>query len=399
MKVLITFLTFLLVATVNAQWVNIKPENYFSINCMYNYNSKLYVGAKNGIFTLTNTGWLGLNNGIGSENVKSIALKDSNLFAAVYMKGVYRSTDNGSNWTSVSSGLPNNYLTSLETNGQNLFVGLYNGGVFLSTDNGSSWSNISTGLANNRVEFLKSLDNILYVGSEGGGLRYTTDNGANWLTTGLTSGTVQALVKINNKLFAALRNGGIVVSTDNGNNWTNVSNGITDMNVRALTVYGTNIFAGNWSGVFLSTDYGANWTEINSGLWSLSVNALAILGTNIFAGTSSGAVFRRPLSEIVTSVESSDEIPTDFNLKQNYPNPFNPSTKISWQSPVGGHQTLKVYDVLGNEVATLVDEYRNAGSYEVEFNVGKTFSLSSGVYFYKLQVGEYIQTKKMILAK
>ncbi len=63
-------------------------------------------------------------------------------------------------------------------------------------------------------------------------------------------------------------------------------------------------------------------------------------------------------------------------LHQNYPNPFNPSTKISWQSPVGSWQTLKVYDVLGNEVATLVNEYRNAGSYEVEFNASKTFKRS-----------------------
>jgi hypothetical protein len=89
-------------------------------------------------------------------------------------------------------------------------------------------------------------------------------------------------------------------------------------------------------------------------------------------------------------------IPSEFILLQNYPNPFNPSTKISWQSPVSGHQTLKVYDVLGNEVATLVNEFRNAGSYEVDFNAS---ALSSGVYFYKLQAGSFIQTKKMILMK
>ena len=83
-------------------------------------------------------------------------------------------------------------------------------------------------------------------------------------------------------------------------------------------------------------------------------------------------------------------------LYQNYPNPFNPSTKISWQSPVSSHQTLKIYDVLGNEVATLVNEYRNAGSYEVDFNAS---ALSSGVYFYKLQAGDFVQTKKMMLVK
>jgi hypothetical protein len=89
-------------------------------------------------------------------------------------------------------------------------------------------------------------------------------------------------------------------------------------------------------------------------------------------------------------------LPTHFELEQNYPNPFNPSTKICWQSPVAAHQTLKVYDVLGNEVATLVDEYRNAGSYEIDFNAS---SLSSGIYFYQLKAGDFINTKKMIVLK
>ena len=89
-------------------------------------------------------------------------------------------------------------------------------------------------------------------------------------------------------------------------------------------------------------------------------------------------------------------LPTHFVLEQNYPNPFNPSTKINWQSPVAGIQSIRVYDVLGNEVATLVNEFRNAGIYEVDFDASK---LSSGVYFYQLKSGEFIQTKKMILIK
>ncbi|WP_297839019.1 T9SS type A sorting domain-containing protein [Ignavibacterium sp.] len=89
-------------------------------------------------------------------------------------------------------------------------------------------------------------------------------------------------------------------------------------------------------------------------------------------------------------------LPEEFNLYQNYPNPFNPSTKISWQSPVGSWQTLKVYDVLGRVVATLVDEYREAGNYEIEFNAS---NLPSGVYIYKLQAGEFVQNKKMLLTK
>lgn len=86
----------------------------------------------------------------------------------------------------------------------------------------------------------------------------------------------------------------------------------------------------------------------------------------------------------------------EFILVQNYPNPFNPDTKIRWQSPIGSRQVLKVYDILGNEVVTLVDEYREAGRYEVTF-YGST--LASGMYIYRLQSGDFVQAKKMILMK
>ncbi len=85
-----------------------------------------------------------------------------------------------------------------------------------------------------------------------------------------------------------------------------------------------------------------------------------------------------------------------FSLGQNYPNPFNPSTKISWQTPVGGWQILKIYDVLGNEIAVLVDEYRDAGRYEAEFNASE---VSSGIYFYRLITPRFDQVRKMILSK
>lgn len=107
----------------------------------------------------------------------------------------------------------------------------------------------------------------------------------------------------------------------------------------------------------------------------------------------------------ITSVEENSIIPEKFELLQNYPNPFNPNTVISYQLPVSGNVTLKVYDILGNEVATLVAEYKPAGRYEVEFNSGSHSGLSgikelsSGVYFYQLRAGEFIHSKKMILIK
>ena len=94
--------------------------------------------------------------------------------------------------------------------------------------------------------------------------------------------------------------------------------------------------------------------------------------------------------------EKNNSTISTFQLFQNFPNPFNPSTKISWQSPVGSWQTLKVFDVLGNEIATLVDEYKPLGMYNVQFTMN---NLASGIYFYQLKAGEYIQTKKMILLR
>ena len=94
----------------------------------------------------------------------------------------------------------------------------------------------------------------------------------------------------------------------------------------------------------------------------------------------------------------SNQIPESYSLMQNYPNPFNPSTLISYQLPVSGYVTLKVYDLLGNEIATLVDEYKPAGIYNVEFRM-QNLELSSGIYFYQLTAGDFIQTKKMVLLR
>jgi len=105
----------------------------------------------------------------------------------------------------------------------------------------------------------------------------------------------------------------------------------------------------------------------------------------------------------LTDIKDSNNTPLNsFILSQNYPNPFNPSTSIQYSIASRQFVTLKVYNVLGKEVATLVSEEKPAGSYEVEFNSVKTLhamSLPSGVYFYQLRAGDYNETKKMILLK
>ncbi|NWF50735.1 MAG: T9SS type A sorting domain-containing protein [Ignavibacteriaceae bacterium] len=210
-----------------------------------------------------------------------------------------------------------------------------------------------------------------------------------------------------------------------GNNWSAIGQGLEgipeDLIVRNNYIY----VAGNLSGanppfeVIYKYD-GLNWNLLATANGSFtdisffeSENSFYI-GGNFSSvstlGTANNLVRFVDSSAIITSIKNTDEIiiPSEFVLSQNYPNPFNPSTKISWQSPVSGHQTLKVYDILGNEVATLVDEYREAGRYEIEFNaeVG-SLQMASGVYYYQLRVGDtstgsgqsFISTKKMIYLK
>ncbi|MDP3148085.1 MAG: family 16 glycosylhydrolase [Ignavibacteria bacterium] len=115
-------------------------------------------------------------------------------------------------------------------------------------------------------------------------------------------------------------------------------------------------------------------------LWNLSLlNGIAVeqLSTGVNEGSSDAGAIR-------------------FQVQQNYPNPFNPSTKISWQSPVGSWQVLKVFDILGNEVATLVDEEKEAGYHSIDFNGS---DLASGIYFYTLRANNFVQNRKMILLK
>ncbi|MBI1932092.1 MAG: T9SS type A sorting domain-containing protein [Ignavibacteriales bacterium] len=98
-------------------------------------------------------------------------------------------------------------------------------------------------------------------------------------------------------------------------------------------------------------------------------------------------------SETQTQV---DKIPNYYALNQNFPNPFNPETKISYSIAENSNVTLKVYNILGSEIATLVNKKQNSGNYEVSFNA---VNISSGIYFYTLQSGNYTQTKKMVLVK
>ena len=190
---------------------------------------------------------------------------------------------------------------------------------------------------------------------------------------------------------------GIYLSTNSGSTLIAVDSGLTNTSVSCLAISGSSLFAGTFGGgVFLSTNSGTSWTSVNSGWTSTNVSCLNISGKDLIAGTNQG-VWRRPLSEMLTSVQSSSTVlPTHFNLAQNYPNPFNPSTTIRYSLPRRSQVLLSVYNTLGQLVATPVQAQQEAGSYEVKFDGS---GLASGVYFYRLQTGRFVDTKKLLLLK
>jgi glycosidase len=145
---------------------------------------------------------------------------------------------------------------------------------------------------------------------------------------------------------------------------------------------------------------GSSNQVLGSALANFSVS-LPAYGSAIYTISTQQETVNLPIIPPIVAVNDERITPpNEFTLFQNYPNPFNPSTKIRWQSPVSSWQTLKVYNILGKEVATLVDEYKPTGSYEVEFNLAiGNKQLASGVYFYQLKVGSVIETKKMLLLR
>ena len=284
---------------------------------------------------------------------------------------------------------------TINSNGD-IFAGTDNY-LFRSTNKGDNWIQLNNGLTDLDVMtfdvrcFVFNSVGDIFIGTDTGGMYRSTDNGDSWTqNNGLTTINVWSLaINSNGDIFAGswitdftLSDSGVFLSTDNGDSWSRLNNGLTATNVWSLVINSNgDVFAGTDNGVFHSADNGESWTQINNGLTELDVHSLAInLEGYIYAGTGNGVFCS--INTTVTAIEEAKLLPSAFTLDQNYPNPFNPSTKIKYSIPQTSKVVIKVFDLLGREVETLVNEEKSVGTYEVEFNstVG-SLQLASGVYF------------------
>jgi hypothetical protein len=416
----------------SAQWVQTSLDSIVAIS-FATTGTNLFVGARGsdphpsrGVFLSTDWGESWTRAGLTDSRVVSIAVSGPNLFAGTSGQGIFLSTNRGTTWTAVDSGLPTTYgsaVITLATSERNLLAGIdYPGprtpldtsvyGVWLSTNNGTSWTAANSGLRRPILALAVSEKKVL-AGTNGEGVFISTDNGTSWcaVNSGLpTYCWVDALAVSDTSLFVAtvpaVDSGGVFLSTNYGMNWTPVYIGLANTYVSCFAVSSSNLFAGTNRGVFLTTNSGAKWSPVNSGLADSGVFSLIVSGPSLFAGTASG-VWKRPLSELITGGGSLQRFPHQYVLEQNYPNPVNPKTGIRFQVAgvreagsgglgLGTSVKLIVYDLLGREIAVLVNERKVPGNYEVSFDAS---GLSSGVYYYRLTAGSFAQTRSMMLVK
>jgi hypothetical protein len=290
--------------------------------------------------------------------------------------------------------------------------------------NGTTWSPLGEG-TDARINALAVYNNELIAGGQfltAGGIicNYIAKwNGTTWSPLGSgVNAFISSLAVYNNELIAAgsftTAGGDSVkrIAKWNGTNWSSLGSGIAggeSPSVLSLAVYppqtGDLIAAGGFltaGGVTVNNIAkwnGTNWSALESGTNNIVVS-LTSNSNGLFAGgqftmvgfTSANHIARWGAASGIKNISS--EIPEEYSLEQNYPNPFNSMTNIKFKMLNAGNPEIKVFDIAGKEIAVLLNEYLQAGTYEVRFDSGE---LPSGIYFYRMRVNDFTQTKKMIL--
>ncbi|MFO7446979.1 MAG: YCF48-related protein [Ignavibacteriaceae bacterium] len=381
----------------------------------WNEGSMVYAAGDDGLAAVSaddGATWVLKNTGT-TLRFRGIAAAGTNKVWAVGNDGVIKySSDGGNSWATQTSGITNQDLHDIQFVNETTGFAGGSGSNFIYTNNGGqTWTLRNSGIFFDINGIYFQDENIGWGVSLAGTIFFTIDGGVSWTSQpcGSASTLKEAYFIHQGKGWTVGENGTIVMydnpsipveltsfnASITGNdvtlNWSTASE-INNHGFEIERNYGSlQTTASNTGWVVVGFSEGAgNTTEMQS--YSFTDKSLASgkylyrLKQVDFDGT----------FEYSNTVEVELNHPERFELSQNYPNPFNPSTKISYHLPSGSDVTLKVYDVIGNEVATLVQGFKDAGSHSIEFSAD---NLGSGIYFYKLTGIDFVQTKKMILIR
>lgn len=376
-------------------------------------NSGLDACSIQNFFTANNTfyafaGFGGLSYSLNSGDSWSIVLRNSSfsniafgsngyLFGSTYMHGVMRSTNDGHYWEFINSGISDTAIIKILVNQQDvIFARSSTGRLFRSTNFGDDWIELTNSQYPGFSDIFITPQNLLLAyNSEN--IFISSDNGSSWITNSYsTHFTISKLFILDDsKIYVISYQDSLFITTDLGDNWSLLnpdlpsyaSNLVQDKRDRLFLISGD---------IYVSEDGGISWNILNSGIENKNILKLGVDQSGVvYAGTSFEGTYKLVDTPVLVEVLGENFI-DDFELSQNYPNPFNPSTMIRFNLPVSGLVTLKVYDILGKEVAVLLNESKTKGNYEVEFSPD---NIPSGVYFYTLAVGEFKETRKMLYLK
>jgi len=315
--------------------------------------------------------------------------------------GIARTTNCGDSWNQCFSNT--NTLTGIKF--INLNTGMIVGYVslvtyytfsFKTTNGGVNWQQVQ-----NLPDFGYCIEMIdsstCFIGTNK--IWKTTNSGTNWYSVTDTCGSINCITFYNNIGFAGSYRG-IFRTSDYGQNWNfiNLNKSISNIHIfnsNSTIAIGKTSYTNNGSTLY-STNSGFNWTVFNIDSSRTFTNISFPNSNTGYITDDVGYMLKTTTAGTIWVSNNDYKIPDKYFLHQNYPNPFNPWTTIKYDIPNDGFVTIKIYDMLGREIAELVSENEKAGFHTILFNGS---NLSSGMYLYRIQTGSYSQTNKMVLIK
>ncbi|MDP2302626.1 MAG: T9SS type A sorting domain-containing protein [Ignavibacteria bacterium] len=337
----------------------------------------------------------------GLQKIYSVAKNENNyLFVGTFDEGLLYTTNLGENWVQTSL-TPDSLLTIWNVASTNTYIFAQTERNFrISSDLGTTWEifpfrswwRTSGMFLNEDTLYFTSIFSSLNHSLRRSFSNFTTFDS---LLSGFSMVGLNGIWVHNNYIFLAdgMSSGGIYKSFDFGLTWSKI---INNKNMRTIFVSKNNkLLAAGIDSLYYSSNFGNTMHIIESPLKPNNyVNEIEEdRNGKIFFGTYNEGLFE---VDILASVQETSSIVNNYKLNQNYPNPFNPVTNIKFSIPKSDVVKIKVYDILGKEIQTLLNEYKTTGRYEVEFNAS---NLPSGIYFYRMVSGNYSEAKKMILLR
>jgi len=347
------------------------------------------------------------NPGVIVGDIYNIEALDANT-AFVTTSGastfIYKTTNGGTNWTQVytiAGGFINTIKMTSATNGF-AFGDVLSGNWLMlkTTDGGTTWTSLATvaGTGDGRNNCLQILGNDIWFGTGQNTVWHSTNLGINWTSATVTGITGQITgIQFNSALVGIVGGATMSKTTDGGATWTLLAASGTGT-ISGIEGSGNDYWYVRGTTIYRSTNLGTSWTLSHTHTAAQNDISLATDGAGCMTGWSGGTTgtIAKMTGVPVGINDPTSEIPSAYSLMQNYPNPFNPATSITFALPIAGNVELKVYDILGKEVASIVSGNMNAGTHIVPFDAS---ALASGVYIYKITAGSFIDSKKMVLIK